>query len=192
MRREKRGAARGSPRSFVGKSALLRMTSLFLALRAVVAAAAGDHYSLDRGLADEAWLRFAAVDAVFELKESLFAVCVYVVGNGGTTQRDRFYQDLLNGGMKFRKRFAIDCCGSAAGADACAEQRFVGVNVSHAAKEFLVQQRAFNRRLAPAEESYELIEVDLQRFDARGVKCGFRRDAEASETARIDEAQFPT
>ena len=52
---------------------------LFLAPRAVVAAASGDYDALDGRLADEAWLAFAAVDAMSQLEEAFFAVGVDVV-----------------------------------------------------------------------------------------------------------------
>src|ERR1700683_5355161 len=58
--------------------------ALFLALGAVVAAAAGDYDAFNGRLADQARLIFAAVDAVLELEESFFAIGVYVVGHGGT------------------------------------------------------------------------------------------------------------
>jgi hypothetical protein len=63
----------------------------FLALRAVVAAAASDYDALDRHLADQTGLSFAAVDAVLELEESFFAIGVDVVGDGGATKGDGFF-----------------------------------------------------------------------------------------------------
>ena len=72
------------------------INNLFLALGAVVAAAAGDHDSLDRRLADQARLAFAAVDAMLELEESFFAVGVDIVGDGGSAESDRFLQDFFH------------------------------------------------------------------------------------------------
>ena len=60
-----------------------------------MAATAGDDDSLDRSLADEAGLAFAAVDAVLELEESFFAVGIHVVGDGGAAECNRFLQHFL-------------------------------------------------------------------------------------------------
>jgi hypothetical protein len=57
----------------------LALPNLLLAFRAVVAAAAGDDDSLDGSFANQAGLAFAAVDAMLELEESLFAIGVDVV-----------------------------------------------------------------------------------------------------------------
>jgi hypothetical protein len=48
---------------------------------AIVAAAARDDHALDRGLTDQARFAFPAVNPVLQLKESLFAVCVNVIGD---------------------------------------------------------------------------------------------------------------
>ena len=69
---------------------------LFLALWAVVAAAAGDYDAFDGSLADQAGLGFAAVDAMLELKESFFAVGIDVIGNGGTAEGDGFAENFLH------------------------------------------------------------------------------------------------
>ena len=58
-------------------------TISLLALGAEVAAAAGDHDSLDRRFADDAGLALTAVHAMLELEESFFAVGVDVIGDGG-------------------------------------------------------------------------------------------------------------
>ena len=46
-----------------------------------MAAAARDHYSLDRSLTDEARLAFASVNPMLELEESFFAIGVHVIGD---------------------------------------------------------------------------------------------------------------
>ena len=65
--------------------------------------------------------------------------------------------------------FAGNRCGSAAGADTGAEQRFVGVNVSDPPEEFLVEQGAFDGRLAGSEEADETVEIDLEGLDAASI-----------------------
>ena len=100
---------------------ILRNRCLLLALRAVVAAAAGDHDALDRRLADQAGFGFAAVDAMLELEESFFAVGVDVVGDGRAAEGDRLLQNFFHGDEEFSELVASDGRGAAARADAGAE-----------------------------------------------------------------------
>src|SRR5580693_5408565 len=62
----------------------------FLALGAVVAAAAGDYDAFDGRLANQAGLGFAAVDAVLQLEETFFAVGIHIVRDGGAAQGNCF------------------------------------------------------------------------------------------------------
>ena len=94
-----------------------------------MAAAAGDNDALDRGLADSTTLPFAAVDAVFKLEKSFFAVGIDIVRNRGTAEGNRFLQDFLQTSAQFCQRLARDGCGTAARANASTEQRFIGVDV---------------------------------------------------------------
>src|SRR5579864_985859 len=106
------------------RSALLHQRTTFdslLAVGAVVAAAPGDHDALDRRLADEAGLAFAAINAVLELEEACFAVGVDVVGDRRPSQGDRLFEHLFDRGMQLGKLFARDGCGSPARPDAGAE-----------------------------------------------------------------------
>ncbi len=66
-----------------------------MALRAVVAAASGDDDTLDRSLADEAWLGFTSIDTVLELEESFFAVGINIVRNRRAAEGDCFLQDFF-------------------------------------------------------------------------------------------------
>src|SRR5271168_31472 len=67
----------------------------FLAVGAVVAAAAGDHDAFDGRLADQAGFAFAAVDAVLQLEEAFFAVSIDVVRDGGSAEGNRFPKNLF-------------------------------------------------------------------------------------------------
>jgi hypothetical protein len=62
-----------------------------------VAAASGDYDSLHRSLADQAWFAFTAIDAVLQLEKTFTTLGVDVIGNRGTTQRNRFLQDFPDG-----------------------------------------------------------------------------------------------
>jgi hypothetical protein len=52
-----------------------------LTLRAIVAAAARDDHALDRSPADQTRFAFPPINPVLQLKESLFAIGVNVIGN---------------------------------------------------------------------------------------------------------------
>src|SRR5271170_5443510 len=79
----------------------------FLALRAVVAAAAGDYDAFDGRLADQAGLSFAAVDAVLQLEEAFFAVGIDIVRDGGAAEGNRFAKNLFDRSEEFRQLIAV-------------------------------------------------------------------------------------
>ena len=91
--------------------------------------------------------------------------------------------------IEVHQLIARDARRPAAGANAGAEQCFVGIDIPYPSQEFLVQQRAFDRSFAPAEERDEAGQINFERFDAGGIECGGH--AQASEAARVNEAQFP-
>jgi hypothetical protein len=62
-----------------------------------MAAASGNDDSLNRRLTNQARLSFAAIDAVMQLKKTLCAIGVDVIGDRGTAQRNGFPQDFLDG-----------------------------------------------------------------------------------------------
>src|SRR5271163_3413209 len=74
--------------------------------------------------------------------------------------------------------------------DAGAKQRFVRINVAHAPQQFLVQERALDRRLAAAEKRDKILQLDIQRFEAPGVEARVRH-TQPPKTPRIDKPQFP-
>ena len=137
------------------------MTSSLLAFGAVVAAAAGDYDAFDWGFADQAGFAFASVDAVLKLEKAFFAVGVDVVGDGGASESDGFFQDFFYCGEEFGELIARDGGGAAAGAYSGAEERFVRVDVADTAEKFLVEQRALDWSLAATEHRDEAVEVDF-------------------------------
>src|SRR5947209_9743525 len=124
-----------------------------------------------------------------ELEKSFFPVGVHVIRDGGATQLNRFVQDLLQPRIQLRQMIARDARGAAAGANAGTEQGLVRIDVPYPSQEFLVQQRAFDGSLAAAEKGNEAGEIDFKRFQTSGIECGGH--AQASEAARVNEAQFP-
>jgi hypothetical protein len=67
-----------------------------------VAATACDHDTFDGQLTNQAWLPFATVDAVLQLKKSFLTIGVHVVRDGRTAERNGFFEHFLNGGVKPR------------------------------------------------------------------------------------------
>jgi hypothetical protein len=60
-----------------------------------VTAAARDHYPLDRRLANQARLTFAAVDSMLQLKKAFFPIGADVIGNGRTARGNRLLQNFF-------------------------------------------------------------------------------------------------
>src|SRR5438270_1511080 len=145
--------------------------SLLLAVRAIVAPAAGDHDALDRSLTGKARLAFATVYAVLELEEALFSVRVHIIGDGRTASRNRLVQNFLYRCQEFAELIAFYRGSTAARTDSSAEQRFIGIYVSHSAQEFLIQQRALDGSLASAEHGHETFDVGFQGLDSACFKA---------------------
>src|SRR5579864_4999950 len=125
--------------------------NLFLALGAVVAAAAGDHDALNQRFADQTRFAFAAVDAMLELEESFFALGVDVVGNGGAAKRDGFGEHFFYCRQQLCELIAANRCRPPSRPDAGAKERFISVNVPYAAQELLVEKCTLDRSLAALE-----------------------------------------
>src|SRR5579864_3667767 len=90
---------------------------LFLAFWAVMAAASGDHDSLDGRLADKTGLGFAAIDAVLELEESFLAIGVHIVGDGRAAERNRFFEHFFHGQVELAESLARNARSAATRAD---------------------------------------------------------------------------
>src|SRR5208282_5521604 len=121
-----------------------------LALRAVVAAAAGDHDAFDGRFADETGLAFAAIDAVLELEEAFFAVGINIVRDRRAAQGNCLAKNFFYGSEQLGQLVASDGRGTAAGANSGAEQGFISVDVSYSAQEFLIQQSTLDGGFAAA------------------------------------------
>src|ERR1051326_289765 len=126
---------------------------------------------------------------MLELKESLFPVVVDIVGDRRSAQLNRFFQHFLHGDEKFPELFRSNCGGPSSRTDAGAEQRFVGINISHAPQQLLIEQRAFDGSLATAKQPDEPLKVNIKGLDAPGIKI--RRNAQPPKAPRIDEPQLP-
>jgi len=164
-----------------------------LADGAEMSASSGEYDPLDRCTADLAGLAGAEVDAMFKLEKAAHSVGVYVVGDGGTAQGDCVLQDFLQSRVEAHELGAPDAAGHAAGADAGAEEAFVGVDVADAVEQRLVEQRGLDGQLAAAEELGEVFRSDGGGFGAgagEGWRAGEFAQFQASEAAGIDETHF--
>jgi hypothetical protein len=94
------------------------------------------------------------------LERPAIAFGIDIVANGGTFAGDGFVQNFADYGVqfsyaKFRERFGQ-------GMDAGAVKCFVGVNVSQAADEFLVEQQSLHAGGALAQPLGESFQVDFE------------------------------
>ena len=174
-------------------------------------AATGDENSADWRLADQAGLAGAEIDLVLQLKEAFLPGGVHVIGHGRTAERDGLAQDGLDGAVQAFEFLGREAASLASRANAGAEETFVRVDVADSMEKLLVQQGRFDGGPAPAKERAKRVERDVQwllsgseetfvargssRLALAGIRRGLGRKVEygqASETARIDEADFPS
>jgi hypothetical protein len=150
---------------------------------------------LDFGVAVAAGLAGAVVDAVFELEEAADSVGVYVVGDRRTSELNGVAEDGLERGMKAQQARAGDAASDAGGADAGAEEAFVGVDVADSVKEFLIEESGFDGELAATEEGDKIVGGYGEWFAAGALEwlCVFNGvEAKATEAAGVYEAELVT
>lgn len=97
-----------------------------------MSAAASDYDALDGGLAGPAGLAGTGVDAVVKLEETGNTVGVNVIRDGGATELDGLFENLLQGGAQVGEFVAREASGVAAGADSGVVQGLVSVDVTDA------------------------------------------------------------
>src|SRR4051812_7720291 len=154
-------------------------------------ASTGDDDPLDRTFAVVAGLAGAHVDPMLELERSFFAVGIDVVRNGRAAGFDGFVQDFANSLIKFAQLLTGDGIRAAARTNGGAEESFVSIDIAYTAQQLLIEQRAFDGRLATFEERDELLFADPERFPALSCKNVLRLvNGEAAEAARIDKAKL--
>src|SRR6266849_5651511 len=129
-------------------SILNRYTTAIFGTWTIVTAAADQHDAFYRSPAYQARLSFATIDPMLELEEALFTVGVHVVGDRRSAHGDGLAQHLLHSAKQPAKIFPAQRGGAPARPNAGPEQRFVRIDVTYAAQQFLVQKRALDRRLA--------------------------------------------
>src|SRR5213076_2483042 len=107
-------------------------------MRAVVTAASGNDEAFDRGLANRAGLAFATIHAMPKLKKTFFPGGIDVVGNAGSAEANCLLQNPLQCRVQTAEFVAREGRRTAPRTNPGTEQRLVGINISHAAEQFLV------------------------------------------------------
>jgi len=116
-------------------------------------APSGQHNPPDGRSAHQARLAFAAIDSMLKLKKSFLAVGIDIIGNRRSAERDGLAQHFPHRSMQFGQLLPRDGGRAAARTDAGPKQRFVGINVAHAAQQLLIQQRTLDGSLAAAKSA---------------------------------------
>ena len=125
---------------------------------------------------------------MLQLKKPLFAVGVYVIGNRRAAERNRFAQDLAHRFAQLAELRARNRRRSPAGTKARSKQRLICINISDAAQQLLIQERALDWSLPPVKKFNESFFVQIQRLNASRIKRGM--NAKLAKHPRIDKTQF--
>jgi hypothetical protein len=97
-------------------------------------ASSRDDNSFDWRTANQTRLAVSTVHPVLQLEKALFAVRINIVANGRSAQGYGLVQHFLNCRVELAQLFARERNHSAARPDSGPEQRFVGIDVAHAAQ----------------------------------------------------------
>src|ERR1700688_3775705 len=118
-------------------------------------AATCQHHAPNGSSANQAGLALAAINPVLELKKSFFSIGIDIIGNRRPALRDCLAKPLGDRLMQFGELLPGDRSCPPPRTNPPPKYRFGGINVSHASQQFLIQKRAFDRSLAPPEQSDE-------------------------------------
>lgn len=158
-----------------------------------MAAAACNQDAADRSSATAAGKAGSLIHAVLDLKQAGFARGVDVVRNGGTTQADRMLKNLPESDTQSLEFGPREAARHAAGADSGTEQALVGVNVSDAGEERLIEESGFDGKAAIAEERRKCLGGDGKWLETGNEETFALTEVlvvEAAEAAGIDETEF--
>src|SRR6266496_2258326 len=75
---------------------------------------------------------------------------------------DRLFQNVARDAKEFRNCFLFESRNLRRRVDPCAEENFVGIDVSDARDQFLVEQNRFHRTAMFPEDLFELLETDVE------------------------------
>src|SRR5215468_3917634 len=114
----------------------------------------------------QAGLAFAAVDAMLQLEESFLAIGINIVGDRRSTRGDGLFQHLAQRLAKRRQLRARERASAPARANTGATQAFIGVDVSYAVQQSLIEQQSLDGRGAPVKQASESFLADGERLGA--------------------------
>jgi len=126
----------------------------------------GEQNAADRRLAAEAGEAGSQVDTVLELEEATHPVGVNIVRDRRPAQPDGVLQDFAEGQPQTFEFGSGQPSTQAARTNSRTKETFVGVNVSHPGEQLLIEQRGFNRQLAPMEKLSKFHRRNRQRVNA--------------------------
>ena len=106
--------------------------------------------------AHHAGLARPLINAVLELEKAAPAVGIHVIRNRGAALRDRLRQNLHDGGMQPLHALRTQSRADGQRMNTRPEQRFVGIDVAHAAHEVLIQQHRLDARFSALQPRGEL------------------------------------
>ena len=154
-----------------------------------MAAASGQHNAANGGSAQQARLTLAAIYSMLELEKSFFSICIDIVGDRRSTERDGLAQHFLYGGVQLGKLLSLDRRRASARPDAGPKQRLVGINVAHAAQQFLIEKSALDGSLTPAKKCDEALLAYLQWLNSTRIEAA-RMNAQLAKHSWIDKSQL--
>jgi hypothetical protein len=96
-----------------------------------------NHDALYRGFTDGAWFVCASIDAEVILESTTSEDPV----DAGTVVAQPLSQRSADAPIKLTHFLGCQCVGGSKGVKACTVERLIGVDVSHAGKEALIQQQ---------------------------------------------------
>src|SRR5579884_1253161 len=148
-------------------------------------AAACQYDAPNGGTTARAGLAFATVYLVHILEAAAAAFRVHVVGDGGSFALDGRAQNAGHRAVETASAVCAEAGGEGAGMDGGLEQRFVGIDVAHAADEALIQQQRLDAGLAFAQEGEKL---GFAQAESIGAEAG---DAGGKARGPFDTAELP-
>jgi hypothetical protein len=133
-----------------------------LAFRTVVRPALSHHDPADFRPASSTRLAGAPVNLMLQLEAPLFTVGIDVVRDRRAFQTNCRGEDVDHSAVQARGALLAQAGGDGPRMDARFEQRFVGVDIAHAAQKFLIQQQLLDPRVAFLEQLQEIFHRNVE------------------------------
>ena len=148
----------------------------------------------DRRPAAKAGQARAHVDAVFQLEEAPHAIRVHIVADRRPAQPDGVFENIAQGQPQAFEFHPGQAATEPARANGGAKEALVGVDVTHAGEQLLIEQGGFDGQAPWPEELGELLRRHLKRIGPWSAEAGTAAEIaelQPPKAARVNEAQFP-